>query len=60
MQTYGLEIHTHLNLPYVMLETSNIGGVMQSMSVNYMCANANVRLANQDLIPRWLNLISGA
>ena len=25
-----------------------------------MCANANTRLANQDLTPRWLNLRSGA
>ena len=25
-----------------MLETSNIGGVMKSMSVNYICANANI------------------
>ena len=33
-----------------MLEGSNIGGVMKSMGINYMCAkqaNANDRLANK-------------
>ena len=44
----------------IMLEVSNIGGVMKFMSVNNMCANANDRLANKDHTPRWLNLISGA
>ena len=39
-----------------MLEGSNIGGVMKSMDVNYMCANANDRLANKDLTPRLLSL----
>ena len=28
-----------------MVEVSNIGGVMKSMSANNMCANANDRLA---------------
>ena len=39
-----------------------MGGDKQSMSVckQYTCANANDRLVNQDLTPRWLNLISGA
>ena len=42
-----------------MLEGSNIGGVMKSMGPNLnVCkqANANGRLANKDLTPRWLNL----
>ena len=42
-----------------MLEGSNIGGVMKSMDVNYMCANkqnANGRLVNKDLTPRMLSL----
>ena len=46
-----------LNFHMSVLETSNMGGDKQSMSV---CANANDRLANQDHTPRWLNLISGA
>ena len=41
----------------IMLEVSYMGGVIQFMSANYMCANAKDRLANQDLTPRWLNLI---
>ena len=51
-----------LNFHMSMLETSNMGGDKQSMSVckQYKCVNANDRLANQDHTPRWLNQISGA
>ena len=49
---------THPNFHISILEISNMGGT--SMSVNYMCANANDRLASQDLTRRWLNQISGA
>ena len=47
---------THLGLPNI--KSRNIKQGRLSMSANYMCAsaNANDRLANQDLTPRWLNL----
>ena len=43
--TYGLEIHTHLNLPYVDVRNIKQGGVKQSMSVKQYVWKYNYRLA---------------
>ena len=48
-----------LVLQTMMLEESNIGGVMKAMGPNYMCANKQMQMKiskQKDLTPRMLSL----